>query len=59
LQVSYLTDSWPAVIAQAHPDAIILPSSHPLVSILRRDPAWQVLSHDAVATVFTRVGFAP
>ncbi|HEV2014607.1 MAG TPA: hypothetical protein VGR77_12110 [Candidatus Dormibacteraeota bacterium] len=59
LQVSYLADSWPAVIAQAYPDAVILPSAHPLVGILRRDPAWQVLSRDSVATVFTRVGFAP
>ncbi len=59
LQVSYLAEGWPAVIAQAHPDAIILPSGHPLVGILRQDAQWQILSRDPVATVFTRVGFAP
>ncbi len=59
LQVSYLSESWPDVIAQAHPDAIILPNAHPLTGILRQDATWQVLRRDAVATVFTRVGFAP
>jgi len=59
LQVSYMTPAWPDVIAQAHPDAIILPNAHPLTGILRQDAAWQVLRQDAVATVFTRVGFAP
>jgi hypothetical protein len=59
LQVSYLTAAWPDVIAWAHPDAIILPSAHPLTGILEKDTSWQVLRHDPVATVFTRVGFAP
>jgi hypothetical protein len=59
LQVSYLTAAWPDVIAQAHPDAIILPNSHPLTVILQHDAGWQVLRRDPVATVFTRVGFAP
>jgi hypothetical protein len=59
LQVNYMTPAWPDVIAQAHPDAIILPNAHPLTGILRQDAAWQVLRQDAVATVFTRVGFAP
>ena len=59
LQVSYLTAAWPDVIAQAHPDAIILPNAHPLTGILRHDATWQVLRRDRVATVFTRVGFAP
>ena len=38
-------------------NAIILPNAHPLVGILRHDAGWQVLRQDAVATVFTRVGF--
>ncbi|TMD88591.1 MAG: hypothetical protein E6I78_00660 [Chloroflexi bacterium] len=59
LQVSYMAAAWPDVIAQAHPDAIILPNGHPLTGILRHDAAWQVLRQDRVATVFTRVGFAP
>jgi hypothetical protein len=59
LQVSYLADTWAEVLAQAHPDAIILPSAHPLTGILRHDASWQVLRRDPVATVFTRVGFAP
>ena len=59
LQVSYLTAAWPNVIAQAHPDAIILPNAHPLTDILRHDATWQILRRDPVATVFTRVGFAP
>jgi hypothetical protein len=59
LQVSYLTAAWPDVIAASHPDAIILPNGHPLTGILRQDAGWQVLRRDPVATVFTRVGFAP
>jgi hypothetical protein len=59
LQVSYLTAAWPDVIAQAHPDAIVLPNAHPLTGILQHDAGWQVLRRDPVATVFTRVGFAP
>jgi len=59
LQVSYLTAAWPDVIAQAHPDAIVLPNGHPLTGILRQDAGWHVLRQDRVATVFTRVGFAP
>jgi hypothetical protein len=59
LQVSYLAEGWPAVIARAKPDAIIVPSAHPLVGLLQRDPGWQLLTHDQVATVFTRVGFPP
>jgi hypothetical protein len=59
LQVSYLTAAWPDVIADAHPDAIVLPNAHPLTGILRHDATWQVLRRDPVATVFTRVGFAP
>jgi hypothetical protein len=57
--VSYLASGWQDVLAQAHPDAIVLPSAHPLTGILGKDPAWSVLSQDAVATVFIRVGFAP
>jgi hypothetical protein len=59
LQVSYLGEGWPAVITRSNPDAIVMPSSHPLVGLLQRDPSWQVLTRDRVATVFTRVGFAP
>src|SRR5438093_6628112 len=59
LRVSYLADGWPSVIAQTGPDAIVPPRGHPLVGLLEQDPAWQLFSHDRVATVFTRVGFAP
>jgi hypothetical protein len=59
LRVSYLASGWQDVLAQSHPDALVLPSAHPLVGILQRDPEWTVLSQDGVATVFTRVGFAP
>jgi hypothetical protein len=59
LQVSYLGEGWPAVITRSNPDAIVMPSSHPLVGLLQRDSSWQVLTRDRVATVFTRVGFAP
>ena len=58
LRVSYLASGWQDVIAQAHPDAIVLPSAHPLTGILGHDPAWTMLSRDEVATVFIRVGFA-
>jgi hypothetical protein len=58
LRVSYLAPGWQEVLAQAHPDAIVLPSAHPLTGILGQDPAWRVLSRDEVATVFIRVGFA-
>jgi hypothetical protein len=59
LRVSYLADGWPQVIAQARPDAIVLPRSHPLVALLRQDSTWQVHLEDRVATVFTRVGLTP
>src|SRR5881398_667308 len=59
LRVSYMAEGWPSVIAQSDPDAIVLPNGHPLVALLQQDPAWQLFSHDRVATVFTRVGFAP
>jgi hypothetical protein len=57
--VSYLASGWQDVLVQSHPDAIVLPSAHPLVGILQQDQDWTVLSQDGVATVFTRVGFAP
>ena len=59
LRVSYLAEGWPLVIADADPDAIVLPNGHPLVGLLGQDPEWQLFSRDRVATVFTRVGFAP
>jgi hypothetical protein len=59
LRVSYLASGWQDVITQAHPDAIVLPSAHPLTGILAQNPAWSLLSRDDVATVFIRVGFAP
>jgi hypothetical protein len=59
LRVSYLASGWQDVLAQSHPDAIVLPSAHPLTGILGQDPAWSLLSRDGVATVFIRVGFAP
>jgi hypothetical protein len=59
LRVSYLAAGWQEVLAQARPDAIVLPSAHPLAGILAQDSGWKVLSQDGVATVFTRVGFAP
>lgn len=59
LQVNYLANGWPAVIARYHPDAIVLPSGHPLTTLLDRDPAWQRLSHDPVATVFIPAAGTP
>jgi hypothetical protein len=59
LRVSYLAPGWQAVLANARPDAIILPSGHPLVGLLQADGGWHQFSRDRVATVFTRVGFAP
>ncbi len=57
LRVNYLASGWETVLAQARPDAIILPSGHPLVALLERDAKWQQFSRDRVATVLTRVGF--
>src|SRR5438034_4046029 len=59
LRVSYLASGWQDVLAQAHPDAIVLPSAHPLTGILGQDSDFRLLSRDDVATVFIRVGFAP
>ena len=59
LRVSYLASGWQDVLAQAQPDAIVLPSAHPLTGILGQDAAFRLLSRDDVATVFIRVGFAP
>jgi hypothetical protein len=59
LQVNYLGAGWPDVLQQYQPDAIVLPTAHPLVTLLREDPGWHVLASDGVATVLTRVGFTP
>lgn len=59
LRVNYLADGWDGVLTGARPDAIVIPSGHPLVSLLLRDPSWRQFHRDRVATVFTRVGFAP
>jgi hypothetical protein len=59
LRVSYLASGWQDVLAEAHPDAIVLPSAHPLTGILGQDSDFRLLSRDDVSTVFVRVGFAP
>ena len=59
LRVSYLASGWQDVLTQAHPDAIVLPSAHPLTGVLGQDADFRLLSRDDVATVFIRVGFAP
>ena len=59
LRVNYLADGWAGVLAAARPDAIVIPSGHPLVRLLEQDPSWRQFHRDQVATVFTRVGFAP
>ena len=59
LRVNYLAGGWPSVIAGIEPDAIIMPSSHPLIGLLKQDPGWHEFHRDGVATVFTRVGFGP
>lgn len=59
LRVNYLADGWASVLHAARPDAIVIPSGHPLVSLLQQDPSWRQFHRDRIATVFTRVGFAP
>jgi hypothetical protein len=59
LAVNYLSTAWPDVLRRYHPDAIMMPSNHPLVSLLGQDSSWQLLERDPVATVFTRVGSTP
>jgi hypothetical protein len=59
LRVSYLAAGWQDALVESQPDAIVLPSAHPLVGILQQDAKWTLLRQDRVATVFTRVGFAP
>jgi len=59
LAVNYLSSAWPDVLHRYQPDAILIPSGHPLVRLLQADPSWQVLRRDPVATVFTRVGSTP
>lgn len=52
LAVSYVSAGWQSVIARYHPDAIVLPSAHPLVRVLQDDHAWRTLARDQVATAF-------
>jgi len=59
LAVSYLSSAWPDVLRRYHPDAIMMPTNHPLVALLSGDPSWQLLERDRVASVFTRVGSTP
>ncbi|MDQ6884372.1 MAG: hypothetical protein M3077_09100 [Candidatus Dormibacteraeota bacterium] len=56
LAVNYLASDWPQVLTRYQPDAILLPSNHPLVTLLRQDAGWRVVSQDRIATLFTRVG---
>lgn len=55
LTINSLAPGWEAVFNRYHPDAVLLPSGHPLVLALRRDPAWRVSAQDRVATLLTRV----
>jgi hypothetical protein len=59
LAVNYLSSAWPDVLRRYQPDAIMMPTNHPLVTLLSGDPHWQLLERDRVATVFTRVGSTP
>jgi hypothetical protein len=59
LAVNYLSSSWPDVLSRYRPDAIMMPSNHPLVTLLSRDSSWQLLERDRVATVFSHVGSTP
>jgi len=52
LAVSYASPGWHDVVQRYAPDAIVLPSWHPLVGVLSQDPHWRTLSADRVATVF-------
>jgi len=59
LAVNYLSSAWPDVLARYRPDAIMMPTNHPLVTLLAADHDWKLLERDQVATVFTRVGSTP
>lgn len=59
LRVSYLADGWQRVLQKYQPDAIVIPSGHPLAALLSQDAGWQLRTREGVATVFTRVGFTP
>lgn len=59
LAVNYLSTAWPDVLARYRPDAVMMPTNHPLVTLLTTDPGWQLVEKDRVATVFTRVGSTP
>ncbi len=52
LAVSYASPGWHDVVQRYAPDAIVLPTWHPLVGALSKDPNWRTLSADRVATVF-------
>jgi hypothetical protein len=52
LVVSYAAPGWRDVVQRYRPDAIVLPTWHPLVGVLSHDPDWRTLSADPVATVF-------
>ena len=59
LAVNYLSGAWHEILARYQPDAIMMPTSHPLVTLLAADHDWKQLERDGVATVFTRVGSTP
>jgi hypothetical protein len=54
LTVSYAAPGWRTVVARYQPDAVVLPTWHPLVGVLSADPDWRTLNTDRVATVFLR-----
>jgi hypothetical protein len=53
LTVNYVSSGWREVIARWHPDAVLLPSGHPVVTLLEADPSWRVLEKDRNFTLFT------
>jgi hypothetical protein len=52
LAVNYVSSGWRDVIARRAPDAVLLPTGHPVVSLLESDPGWRVLEKDKAYTLF-------
>jgi hypothetical protein len=56
LRVNYAQAGWQKVVLAYHPCSILLPTSHPLVSLLPAQ-GWRVKARDPVSTLF--VGSCP
>jgi hypothetical protein len=59
LRLAYAQADWPEAALKWGFSAVLAPSDWPLVSLLKRDPAWRLLAEEPRAVLFERVTASP